>query len=344
MAASIPIGGIVVVPDPVTGGGGAPVAVAEIVNAMWTNAQAKSVAGMTYIAGAQALSNIIPQIPGVILDQSYLPPVAPFISPTNPADAEAMYNATRIQMQTLIETQFSSFIGTYFSNPRFYNDALAWCDTAITTGGSGINTFVEQQLWERGRARLLSDSQRLSDEATAMWANRRFPLPPGALANQVLQINLDASRKLAEASRDISVKSFETEVENIRFAVKEVLVQRKVALDAAGDYIRTLMLGPQTAMQLATGLAGLRNEFARTLVALYGAQVSALEPRVRLAITDAQLKMEAEKANMAAISTSVDQKVRAALEGAQLLASQASAGLNAIHAQAGISGSDQSQV
>ncbi len=91
-------------------------------------------------------------------------------------------------------------------------------------------------------------------------------------------------------------------------------------------------------------LANLRTELARNLVMLFSAQVSALEPKVRLAITDANLKLEAAKANLQALEMSVDAKVKAALSGADMVARMASAGINAINAQTSIQGNDSSSV
>ena len=160
----------------------------------------------------------------------------------------------------------------------------------------------------------------------------------------VAQIDLQANQQLAEQSRDIAVKSFDTEIENVKFAISAVLDQRKEALSAALDYVRTLMQAPQIAMQLTTGLVGLRTEFARTMVALYSAEVTAIQPLVQLNITDAQLKLEAQKANLQSSEATIDAKVRAALAGAQMVASMATAGINAINAQTSISGSDQSSL
>lgn len=344
MATTPPPGGIVTVPDPVTGGAGAAVTVTETINAMWENAQSKSAAGDARIGQAISLADPAAQLSYTPLDTSYVPPVAPGIVPDNPMDAEALYNAQRDQMLALITSNFRSFIDEFFPNPDWYQEALDWCGRAITQGGTGINTDVETALWQRGRARILADSERAADEAMSTWANRGFPLPPGALANQVNQINLDAGRKLAEVSRDVAVKSFDTEIENVRFAVKTVLDERKAALAAALDYIKTIMLGPQTAMQLTTGLANVKSDFARTLVSLYSAQTAALDPRVRLSITDAQLRLQADTANLEARKASTDAKVRAAMAGAGMVGQMASAGINAINAQASISGSDSSSL
>ncbi|MNV95063.1 hypothetical protein D3C71_1899160 [compost metagenome] len=86
----------------------------------------------------------------------------------------------------------------------------------------------------------------------------------------------------------------------------------------------------------------MKTEFARSLVALYSAETQALEPRVRLAIADGQLKMQGADVNLRAKSQALDSRVRAALEQAQQIATAASASLNGISAGASISGNDSS--
>lgn len=126
--------------------------------------------------------------------------------------------------------------------------------------------------------------------------------------------------------------------------MQQVLELRLRAISAAGDYIRTMILGPQTAMQLATGLVGLKTDLARSLTALYQAQVAALEPKVRLAITDAQLKLDASRANLDSELKTLTERVNAALAHAKMVADAAAASLNGIGAGASISGSDSSSL
>ena len=237
-----------------------------------------------------------PVLQPVALDTSYVPPALPSLQIDDPDDAYAMYDATRQQIENMLTGTFLDFLGRFFPS-GFFDAALAWCNRAITQGGTGVNPAVEQALFERDRARLVAEQVRAEQEAEALYANRRWPLPPGVLLAQRQAIALDTRNKLAERSRDIMIESWRMELENVKFAVGQVLDLRVKSIAAAGDYIRTLILGPQTAMQLATSLADLRTKFNQSMVALYSAEAAALEPRVRLAIADADLKMRGEEAN-----------------------------------------------
>ena len=269
-------------------------------------------------------------------------PAPPELKEPDPDAGKKLYEVKLKEMLDLITDNFAKFIHDYFPDTGWFEAALDWCHKAIRDGGTGINTHVEAQLWERDRARIRQQARAQKDTATAQWASRGFPQPPGALAMQIRQIDREASKELSKQSRDIAVKSFDTEVENVRFAVKELLDLRTKALGAALDYIRTLMLGPETAMKLATDLSTLQYELMRALTAMYTAQVSALSPQVQLLIADAELRQKAEKANLDSELAMIDARVRAALAAAQMLGTQAAAGINAIGARASISGNDSS--
>lgn len=331
-------------PQNITDGGGAAAVTVDVMNAMWNNAMAKASAGITNANQALALAGPAPQVANVTLDTSYLPPNVPTLPNDDPNNGEAIYTAQRDYLLALIEDNMASFIAEYFPPVDFFEDAYDWATRALTTGGTGINVGVEQAIWQRGRARILMDSSRVEMEAAVNWANRGFPVPPGALLGQQQDIRLDAGRKLAEVSRDIAIKSFDTEIENVRIAFKEVMDFRRASLASTLEYLKTLMQGPQIAADLAGRLVGIRSELARNLTQLYSAQVEAVRPKVQLAIADADLKMRAEQLNQSAKQSTIAEQVRIALAAVQILASQSSAGLNAIGARSSISGADSSNV
>lgn len=252
--------------------------------------------------------------------------------------ASDLYSATEEEILSLLRGSFTSFLSTYFPKRALYDDMLDWCSDAVSTGGSGIATDVERALWERDRARVNAEMARSLADAEELWANRGFPVPAGALLHQQNQIRIAAAQQLSESSRTVAIKSFDTEVENVRFAVKTVIDQQQVALDAARNYILALAQAPQIAQELASSFAGLRNQVAQALVALYTAEVAALDPSVRIAITDAQLVQATSEANQKASLQVIDEKVKAALTAAELSGRVAAAAVNAFSARVDYSG------
>lgn len=320
-------------------GGSPAVVVQSVFNSMWDEAVQRTAEAGAAVNAALGQAATAPKMDAVTVTGSYSPPGAPGLPAFDPRDAEHLYQTIASQLNALIGSGLTYFMATFFPDTGYFDDALTWIDSAIKTGGTGIRASVEQQLWERGRARILSDSARAEDEAAATWANRRFPVPPGALTNQINQIRLDAGQKLAETSRDIAVKSFDAELENVRFAVKTAVDVRASALSAMNDYVRTLLLGPQTAATMANVLTEAQSRAAMALTQMYAAEVSAAEPLVRMALGTADIQARVGEANLRSASGALEARVRVAMEYAQMLGNQAAAGLNALHASAAVSGS-----
>lgn len=344
MTTPINPGDIVSVPDPSTGGAGAPVIVSQVINAKWRNAVTLLNASSDRADDAIALTDPAPQIPLIDLDTSYVMPIKPVLPDNNPADAKAIFDDARAEIHDEITAGYVDYLQTYFPDRSYFDNAIAWINRALTTGGTGVNAAVEQQLWERGRSRLQVEAMRAESDAMQSFANRGFPLPPGALVHQVQLIRQDTRDKLAEQSRDISIEAFRAELENARFAVGQALDLWMKAIAAAGDYIRTLLQGDQVAASLATAMISVRSDLARNLVALYQAESAALEPRVRLAIADAQIKEAGNEANLRSKNQTLNDRVQAAVAALTSTTQVAAASLNGISAGASISGQDSSSL
>lgn len=256
----------------------------------------------------------------------------------DPNDAQNLYDSVRQALETSIQDKLTHFLDTYFPPSAAYQKAMQWLESA-TQGGTGINPAIEQQLWERDRARILTEASRAENEAGATWANRGFPLPPGALTGQVHQIRIEAQKKLAEQSRDIAIKRFDAGLENARFAVKTIIDTSQTALSAASDYIKTIMMGPQLASELALSQVETKVKMAQAMTSLYSAEVSAAEPAIRLAIAQGDMDMRGMEANAKGEMIAMESRVRAAVSYAEMLGAQAAAGLNALNASASIGGS-----
>lgn len=317
---------------------------AELVNLVydraWEEAQEKTALYDEKIQDVLDLIGNAPQItaPDALADIDVPPP--PTITPLDPATAAALYDSTTQEIQALVTNGFADFLTTYYPVGTYLEEAQAWISRALTTGGSGVNTTVEAQLWERDRSRVMRDTARLEDEVMTSWAGRRYPLPPGALAYQLALVRREGQDKIAESSRNQAIKVFDTEVENARLAVGQALQLRLSAIQAAGDYIRTLVLGPQTGAQVATSLIDAQAKFAQSSVAYYSAQVESLEIALKVGQTNAELQARTNEANLRSQIEILGQRVNAAIEAARMVAAQAAAQLNALNASASISGSD----
>jgi len=331
---------IVTIPDGVTGPA---LQTTQVINAKWNNAQEWFARAFEFGEEVKADVGNAPHIVEPALSTA-LEMVAPpsDLAFDDPDSALAFFDDKNAELSALIDEAFNKMVGIAFPDMTLLADAMRWCKRAINEGGTGINSAVETALWERGRARVLKQAERDTAAVTEKYARAGWPLPPGAMLHDTAMIRQDSRDKLAEQSRDIAIKSFDAELENTRFAITTAGALFTQALQAVGDYVKTVMLGPQTAAQLATSMSGLKNEASRTLVALYQAQSAALDPFLRLEITDAELKQRAQEANLRAKMETAQLRAQAALSNLKMVGDAAAASLNGIGA--GVSNTMSSSV
>jgi len=316
--------------------------VTGVFNDSWDLATTRAQEATDLSHEAVALAGNPERLPGAPQIPSALVPTLPQIStPLSSAEAQALFTQNAAQIKGELVQGFSTFLSQYFGEMPEFSAARDWLTRALTTGGTGLNATVEAQIYERERTRIFNEASRDEGEVLSDWAAKRFPLPPGAAAAQIMRIRKGASEKLAAAAREVAVQKMQSELENVRLAVSQAVNLRLSAINAAGDYIRTLATASQTGVNLATALVDAQARIASTLTSFYQAQVAAAELPVRVATTNAELVQRTNEANQRASIDSLNQRVSATVAAAQSLGTQAAAALNALSARAGIDASER---
>ena len=320
--------------------GGPAVIVPTIIDRAWLKAVTLSEQASTRVDEAVALTEPAPT--AAMPDQVTTPalPTAPRLPSLDQPTATALYDATSDALIDQLAGLYQGFIADNFADDEYLTDAQNWVHRALTTGGAGINTAVEQQLWSRTRDRALADAARAREALETDWAGRRFPMPPGALRHGILSIDKTAQDAIAEGARTQAVESFKAEVENARLAVERAVGLRSLAVQAAGEYVRLLSQGPSVAAQVAGTIIDSQSRFSAALTEFYRAQLAAVEIPVRVATTNAELKAKTTEANLRTAVETLGQRVSAVMANAQMISTQAAAAYNSMNVQASIQGSD----
>ena len=235
---------------------------------------------------------------------------------------------------------FEQFMTDYFPIGDELSGALAWLNTALNDGGSGINTAVEAQIWQRDQDRILRDASRADSEAMVSWSARGYPLPPGALNGALARNRLAAQAEIADSSRAAAIKSFETEIENTRFAVGKALEFRVAAISSAGEYVKALALGPKLCADLSISVMDAEAKLFSASEAFYRAQIAGYELPLKVAGIKAELNMRIQTMEREKELKQISEKVSVLQAGAQMAATQAASLYNGFHGSVGLSGSE----
>lgn len=314
-----------------------------IISAAWSKAVELSQQASDDIETAIALTTPAPRAASP--DPIEVPdvPDAPALTALNQSTATALYDSTSENLINTLAALFTGYLSENFGDSGYIDNARGWIDEALTVGGSGINADVEAQLWNRARDRALTDAARGREALEADWAARRFPTPPGALRHGLLMIDKAAQDAVAEAARAQAAEAFSREVENVRFAVERAIALRSLAMSSAGDYIRTMVQGPQVANQVASTIIDSQSRFSSTLTDFYRARIAAAEIPLRVSTTNAELKVRTNETNVRTAMETLTQRVNAAVANANMVATQAAAAFNAVNTSASVSGNDSTQ-
>jgi len=299
--------------------------------------------GQTKAAEASSYANqAIIASQGMVFGQTNLVNFAPgsIEPPVNiPANANgldtALYGTNYERIIDDLSNNFATFFATYFPDKCDYMaQAQQWICDALTKGGTGIPAHVEDQIWQRNRARVLNDVRRASDETLSFFAARRFPVPPGAAQHQMYMAQVAAQDKIAQLSRDTAIKQIDVQIENMKFAVQQALDYRIRGIAAAAEYIRTLAIGPDIAMKLATSAANAQAQLINAASSYYNARIRVEEIKLDVRKTNATQTNDIQKIELTEFSNRLKAQASVLAAAATSAGNQAAAALNAVHAAA----------
>jgi hypothetical protein len=242
------------------------------------------------------------------------------------------YEAQLNKLVALMTGELANFYATYYPLASdAFDEATNWLVDAITNGGTGISAAVEDQIWQRGRERVISEGSRTESQIIDDFAGRGFTIPPGAMAGQLKELRLNQKQAVNSFSRDVAVKQAEIEIENIRFAVSKAIESRAFAMQAATDYIRALMSAPDAAARVAVINSDVQAKMISATSDLYRARLSRDELVLRSSEANLDAKIKGNAIDVPAFYQGIDARVRAAVGAAGVYGNAAGAALSSLN-------------
>lgn len=299
-----------------------------------SNSQAEAAANYAEQAITFAMGGSDAGLPQASWDPDAQEPfvIIPPLATNNPAGQfQSLYD----QIKNDLVNQFAAFFDEYFPDFCAYLQyAEEWICRVLTDGGTGMNPSVEDQIWQRDRARILQEADRVEEEQLITWTGRGYPMPPGAAYWATLRMNQEAQEKISQASRDVAIKQAEIEIENIRFAVDQAIKLRIAAINAAVAYINALAQASDVGVKFSEMQTNAQAQLINAAANMYDARIRADELTLRLAITNATLQKDTAVADVQAFTINRESAAKTASAAAHGAASMAAAALNALHSQA----------
>lgn len=317
--------------------------VAGIINAAWNEGNSKmsemssKIAAITNESTGWLSQLAAPTITaGTAEIGSITEPAVDIPATQSAGDVMAMFDTKYLELVAMLADKFTVFRNTYFPDEQAtYNAAEDWLQAALANP-HGLDPSVEAQILTDDKDRVLGEAARASDTVLAQFATRRFPLPPGAAASAVLQINQKAQDEIAATSRKIVVAS----IEQMRWVIGQTLALRQSAMDAAVKYITALASGPEMASRLVNVGYDAQSKLISAASQFYNSRIAAAEASAKVSQFNVGTALQAAEKNQAAELTLIEDRLKALLTECQALAQMATSLFNNIHAQASVSASD----
>lgn len=145
----------------------------------------------------------------------------------------------------------------------------------IFAGGTGLPPAIEQQMFDRARARLDQTSRKAVQDAFDTFANKGFTMPPGVLVEQVNAANEQARLESNAQERDIRTLVAQTEIDNMKFAVQQGIAAENIIFNIFNN-------AAQRTFEIAKFAVESQISLFNTKVTLFNAMTSAYQTRAQV--------------------------------------------------------------
>lgn len=162
------------------------------------------------------------------------------------------------------------------------------------TGGSGIDTAVEQAIWDRARTRETQIGAANEADVARQSEALGWHLPAGVTAAQLRAAQQDTFDKLSTLSRDVAIKQADLEQANMKDTIASVMALESKLLDRALELEKLSFEASKMVAENALAIYNAQVDEFKALISAY--QVYAAAYR---AIIDGELaKVEVYKAQL----------------------------------------------
>jgi hypothetical protein len=226
-------------------------------------------------------------------------------------------------------------------NPQniFVQHLQTQLDAWVQGTATGLPPFIEQAIWDRGRAREAVASGAKRKDVLRQFSLRGFSKPPGSMAIALSEAAQEAQNNDVTSSREVMIKQADLEQSNRRFAFETAW---KVQ-EGINNYIRERMnrlfeayKAWQADLVMDAGhQAQIFGAEATVYGALTSAQAAVFRGQVDVNIAEANIRIESAKANLQALIQKATILVEAVKGAAQVSGQLAAAALSAVNLSAG---------
>jgi len=189
----------------------------------------------------------------------------------------------------------------------------------IIAGGSGLPVATEQGIYDRAVSRQLDEEQLVLEQTLDFFASRLYELPPGALSNQMLEMNNKVLKTREDLNRDILVQQSTLVQKNTHFIITSAIQSEKDLMANTNQFQARALDAAKFVVQSALLIYQVKVEAYKARLAVYAAQVEVYKAKIAGELG----KAEFYKAQMEGVKASAEvQKAIADIYASQVNAAR----------------------
>lgn len=214
--------------------------------------------------------------------------------------------------------------------------------TGMLTGGTptapyGVPVVVEQAITDRMLEKLDDENLRAEEEATAAFASRGFPLPPGVLSKRLNEIQDKGQMAKSSIIKDVAIEQGKRGFEAGQNYVKQFQSLQIQTADAFNAYLRTVISARVSASEDVKALVGSVSTLQASIVSLYKYTMDEREVLLKQAIAEGSLSVDQANIEVAAFTKHVEAAAGTAMAAAQSMGNLATAAVSSQNSMSRIS-------
>jgi hypothetical protein len=223
-------------------------------------------------------SQTVPNIPSISLPSfgETIPTLDISLPPTTLAYVESTYTSS---IKTAIETSLLS---------------------KIQNGGTGLNATIEGNIWNRDVERLAEVLEDNITDTMNRFSGRGFTAPPGVLAAQVQELQINHTNERAQQSRDVAIEQAKIADQNTRAFLESGLSWENVQISHANNIANRSLEAEKSVIEFGISLFNSKVTKFNAEIARYQAKDLEVQSEIRIQ----QLGLEQYKAELSGVEAS----------------------------------------
>lgn len=164
----------------------------------------------------------------------------------------------------------------------------------ITNGGTGLNATIEGNIWNRDVERIAQNLSDNIDDTLNRFSGRGFTMPPGTVAAQVQELQINHTNDRTQASRDVAIEMAKIADENTKAFLRLGLTLEELQINHANNIANRALEAEKAVLEYGISLFNVKVAKFNAQLSRYQAKAIETENRIKIE----NLKLDQYKAEL----------------------------------------------